>query len=99
MLSLSCQLYLGQEVLTPPAALVVLLDLGPALDDGVVLGQELLPLVLPELGRGNVQVNMVTTPEKLITSEIIDIGIVITVEVLPNSPCYAKINQCSANSP
>ena len=60
--------YLGQEVLAPPAALVVLLDLGPALDDGVVLGQELLPLVLPQLGRGNVQVNMVPAPEKLVAS-------------------------------
>ena len=99
MSPLSSQLYLGQEVLTPPAALVVLLYLGPALDDGVILGQELLPLMFPELGRGNVQVNMVTTPEKLITSEMIDnFGIVITVEVLI-SPCYAKINQCSANSP
>lgn len=60
--------YLGQELLAPPAALVVLLDLGPALDDGVVLGQELLPLVLPQLGRGNVQVNMVPAPEKLVAS-------------------------------
>ena len=60
--------YLGQEVLAPPAALVVLLDLGPALDDGVVLGQELLPLVLPQLGRGNVQVNVVPAPEKLVAS-------------------------------
>ena len=60
--------YLGQELFAPPAALVVLLDLGPALDDGVVLGQELLPLVLPQLGRGNVQVNMVPAPEKLVAS-------------------------------
>ena len=60
--------YLGQEVLALPAALVVLLDLGPSLDDGVVLGQELLPLVLPQLGRGNVQVNMVPAPEKLVAS-------------------------------
>ena len=62
-------LYLRQELLAPPAALVVLLDLGPALDDGVILGQELFPLVLPQLGRGDVQVNVVPTPEKLIASE------------------------------
>ena len=36
------------------------LDLGAALRDAVVLGEELLPLVLPQLGRGHVQVHVVT---------------------------------------
>ena len=76
--------YLNQKLLASLAALVEFLHLGSPLeklwsstrhyhdlthlDDRVVLCQELLPLVLPQLGRRNVQVRVVSTPEKLIAS-------------------------------
>ena len=39
---------------------------GPALRQAVVLGEELLPLVLPQLGRRHVQVDVVPRPQELL---------------------------------
>ena len=45
------------------------LNLSSPLRQAVVLGQELLPLMLPQLGRGHVQVDVLSAPHELVASK------------------------------
>ena len=45
------------------------LNLSSSLYDAVVLSQELFPLMFPQLGRSNIQVNVFSASQKLFTSE------------------------------
>ena len=49
---------------------VLNLNFRSPLRQAVVLRQELLPLMLPKLGRGHVQVYMLPAAEELVTSEV-----------------------------
>ena len=60
---------LGQSLLRYRVTLQCDLYFSSALCEAVVLSQELLPLVLPQLGRGEVQVNVLLAPEELLAPE------------------------------
>ena len=44
------------------------LNLGSPLGDAVVLCEKLFPLVLPQLSRSNININVISAPEKLLAS-------------------------------
>jgi hypothetical protein len=49
---------LGESVVLYEKLFLLYLYLGSTLGEGVILREELLPLVLPQLGRGTVQVQV-----------------------------------------